>query len=85
MVTRADNNSSIKTCIKENIKKRYKTGILTLLEIRKYQKTRQLLFKKIPFYKLVNLILLDKINNKQIFRVKLQMVFEFNFFTSGST
>mmetsp|Transcript_4392 Transcript_4392/g.8807 ORF Transcript_4392/g.8807 Transcript_4392/m.8807 type:complete len:104 (+) Transcript_4392:340-651(+) len=37
-------------------RKRYKTGTLTLLEIRKYQKTRQLLFKKIPFYKLIRLI-----------------------------
>nr|BAS01639.1 histon H3 [Lotharella vacuolata] len=37
-------------------KKRYKTGALTLLEIRKYQKNRQLLFKKIPFYKLIKSI-----------------------------
>mmetsp|Transcript_15339 Transcript_15339/g.31118 ORF Transcript_15339/g.31118 Transcript_15339/m.31118 type:complete len:83 (-) Transcript_15339:322-570(-) len=37
-------------------RKRYKAGILTLLEIRKYQKTKHLLFKKIPFYKLIKSI-----------------------------
>merc|ERR1712023_580393 len=46
-----NNNSN-----KYNEKKRYKTGALTLLEIRKYQKNKHLLFKKIPFYKLVKSI-----------------------------
>merc|ERR1712137_546091 len=33
--------------------KRYFTGTIPLLEIRKYQKTTYLLLKKLPFYKLI--------------------------------
>merc|ERR1711976_891843 len=36
-----------------NHQKRYKPGILTLLEIRKFQRSTYLLIKKIPFYRLV--------------------------------
>mmetsp|Transcript_15340 Transcript_15340/g.31120 ORF Transcript_15340/g.31120 Transcript_15340/m.31120 type:complete len:122 (-) Transcript_15340:185-550(-) len=66
-------------------RKRYKAGILTLLEIRKYQKTKHLLFKKIPFYKLIKSITnkysgLDfKWSSNSIFL--LQEAFE-NFLTS---
>ena len=47
-------------------KRRYRPGTLALREIRKYQKTTDLLIKKVPFIRLVKEILHGKLGKMEI-------------------
>ncbi|KAK0550272.1 histone H3.1 [Tilletia horrida] len=52
---------------------RYKPGTVALREIRRYQKTSELLIRKLPFQRLVNGILAERgrlLNGKPIFRIQ---------------
>ncbi|EJK59417.1 hypothetical protein THAOC_20366 [Thalassiosira oceanica] len=65
LATLLDNNGSNKTCSSIKRPHRYRPGIVALREIRRYQKSTELLIRKAPFQRLVREVLEVHLEKKE--------------------
>lgn len=63
--------SSVATAVASRKKRRYRPGKIALREIRRYQRSTELLIKRLPFQRLVREILQDM---RETFRIQLAVL-----------